>query len=155
VRSSEVDFQFPVLGLSTDNDAWGFPDLKGLTTCGPKTLRDRMQEGMELIDISGSRWRVNSVKSLGRADSIFTRWLMVLLTGVPQFRIEQELEALPGVSLEGVQEKVCAAMEAHPEFWCEDDERDTVLPKRLAEVRATGNIAAIHEVLGLDTFEAY
>lgn len=51
--------------------------------------------------------------------------------------------------------RVCEAMKAHPDFWCEDDELDTVLPTRLAEVSAVANIADIHEVLGLDSFHAY
>jgi len=46
-------------------------------------------------------------------------------------------------------------MRAHPDIWCEDEERDTVLPARLAEVNAVAAIADIHEVLGLDSFHAY
>lgn len=155
MRASEERFQFPLLGLSPDKDVWGFADMQGLSRCGPRTLRENMQRDLELIDVDGRRWRVASVEVVGRAGSIFTRWLRDLLTGVPQYRIEQELEPLERLALAQVQDRVCEAMEAHPEFWCEDDERDTVLPKRLAEVRATGSIAEIHQVLGLDTFESY
>jgi hypothetical protein len=151
---SEATFEYPVLGISADNDVWGFSDLRGLTTCGPRTLKDDMQAGMELIDVNGRRWRVTGVRRLGRAGSLVGWWLKSLLSP-PQSRIEQELEALGPLELKAVQERVCAAMEAHPEFWCEDDERATALPARLKEVRGVGSIADIHVVLGLDTFEAY
>lgn len=155
MKSSEAGFHFPVLGITPDKDIWGFPDLAGLTTCGPKTLKDSMQHRMELVDADGRRWLVKSTRSTGRAGSVFTRWFRTFLTGVPQFRVEQELEVLEPLSLSQVHQRVCEAMEAHPEFWCEDDERETVLPVRLAEVRATPTIEAIHQVLGLDTFESY
>lgn len=155
MRSIDAEVAFPLLGISADKDVWGFADLRELTTCGPRTIRDRMQDGMELIDANGQRWRVVSVRSLGRAGSVWTRWLMTLLTAVPQYRIEQTLEDLGRVELAYAQAKACEALEAHPDFWCDDDERDTVLPRRLAEVRSTTSIAGIHEVLELDTFESY
>jgi hypothetical protein len=151
VKTAEVSFAFPVLGFSADQDLWGFPDFRSLTTCGPQTLRERMQDGMELIDANGRRWGVRSVQRIGRTGSIF----VALLSGKPQSKIEHELNDLGLWTLEEVQSRVCASMEAHPEFWCEDSERSTVFPQRLGEVRATQNIAQIHNVLGLDTFEAY
>jgi len=151
VKTSDVSFGFPVLGLSADNDLWGFPDLRGLTTCGPQTLRDELQAEMELVDTNGHRWVVRSVQRIGRAGSL----LGSLLSGKPQSRIEHDLDQLGDLSLGEVHARVCASMKAHPEFWCEPSEFETVLPRRLAEVQATKCIAEIHEILGLDTFEAY
>ena len=150
MKTSEVTFQFPVLGISSDLDLWGFPDLRSLTTCGPLTLKDDMQRDLELVDTNGQRWIVRSVQRLGRTGSL----LKALLTGKPQSKIEQDLDDQGALTLEQVQARVCASMEAHPEFWC-DDVDHAELPHRLAEVRATRRIAEIHEVLGLDTFEAY
>ena len=155
MNTSDANLSFPVLGLSPDNDVWGFPDLRSLTTCGPRTLSNKMQDRLELVDADGRRWRVISVRSTGRAGPVMTRWITALLTGAPQFRVEHELEALQPLSLQQVQARVCEAIEAHPDFWCEDDERSTVLPERLAEVRGTSAIGDIQEVLGLDTFESY
>ena len=151
MKTTQADFRFPVLGFTTDLDVWGLPDLDALTTCGPRTLANCMQDGMELVDAEGRRWLVRSVQRTGRAGSLLSR----LLPGPAQFRIEHELELLEPISLAGAQARVCAAMRAHPDFWCEDDERDTVLPGRLAEVNAVTTIADIHEVLGLDSFHAY
>lgn len=151
MKTVQAGFRFPVLGFTTDSDVWGLPDLGALTTCGPRTLKEGLQLGMELIDAEGRRWVVRSVRRTGRAGSL----LSVLLFSPSQSRIEHDLEPLASISLEEAQTRVCAAMEAHPDFWCEDDERDTVLPARLAEVRSTATIAGIHEVLGLDSFHAY
>jgi hypothetical protein len=153
MKTNDVGFVFPVLGLTADRDVWGFQDLEGLTKCGPRTLRDNMQDRMELVDAEGRCWRVQSVRSLGRAGPILTRWVMTLLTGVPQFKIEHELEPLSPLTLQEVQRRVCEAMEVHREFWCDDDEAD--FPGRIAEVTGVPTISAIHKVLGLDTFESY
>jgi hypothetical protein len=114
-----------------------------------------MQVGMELIDAEGRRWKVRQIRRTGRAGSLVSWWFSSLLSGVPQSRIEHDLEALRPMTVRQVQDVVCSAMEAHPEFWCEDDERGTVLPARLEAVRAAEAIAHIHQILGLDTFEAY
>jgi hypothetical protein len=151
MKTAQVDFRFPVLGFTTDSDVWGLPSLDALTTCGPRTLKEGLQVGMELIDVEGGRWVVRSVRRTGRAGSL----LSLLSLGPAQSRIEHELEPLEPISVEHVQARVCAAMEAHPDFWCEEDERNTVLPARLAEVKSTATIAGIHEVLGLDSFHAY
>ncbi|WP_332771965.1 hypothetical protein [Phenylobacterium sp.] len=151
MKTAQADFRFPVLGFTTDSDIWGLPDLDALTTCGPRTLAEDLQVGMELVDAEGCRWIVSSVLRTGRAGSLLSR----LMPGPAQFRIEHELELLTPLSFADVQARVCAAMRAHPDFWCEDEERDTVLPARLAEVSAVATIADIHEVLGLDSFHAY
>lgn len=155
MKTTEVEFAYPVLGFTTDKDVWGFPDLERLTKCGPRTLKDKLQDQMELMDARGRRWQVRSVQSLGRAKPALGAWLRSLLTGVPQFRIEHDLDMLAPLTLQQVQARVCESIEAHPLFWCEPGEEDTVLPARMAEVRSTPSISEIHDVLGLDTFEAY
>ena len=109
---------------------------------------------MEFVDAKGKLWQVQSVRSTSRAGPILTRWLTSLLTGVPQFKLEHNLTPLPTLTLQAIQRRVCEAMEAHPEFWT-DDGYQADLPGRIAEVRATPTISAIHGVLGLDTFESY
>ena len=152
MKTAQADFRFPVLGFTGDSDVWGLPDLDALTTCGPRTLKEGLQVGMELVDAEGRRWVVRSVRRTGRAGSLLS---LLLPLGPAQSRIEHELEPLEPVSLADAQARVCAAMNAHPDFWCEDEERDTVLPGRIAEVKATTTIAGIHEILGLDSFHAY
>lgn len=154
MNAEQADLQFPVLGLSADDDVWGFWDMRGLTTCGPQTLRDGLQDGMELIDVSGRRWRVEAIAKLGFAEP-FLRRLIARFLYPTQFKIEHRLVPLDALQLKAVQERVCTAMRAHPLFWCEEDEIDTVLVSRLQEVRSVQSIAAIHDLLGLDTFQSY
>jgi hypothetical protein len=153
--STEIEFEFPLLGISSDADLWGFPDARSLSICGPRTVRENMQVGMELIEPSGRRWVVRSVRRRGRAGNLLSWMVTAVLSGVPQSRIEHEVEAMPSAKLADVKQRVVNAMRMHPDFWCEPDEFDTVLPQRLAEVQAIRAIREVHDILGLDTFEAY
>ena len=81
MKASEAGLVFPVLGISADQDVWGFPDLRSLETCGSRTLRNRMQDGMELISADGRRWRVDDVCKRGRAGSLVSQAFSVLLAG--------------------------------------------------------------------------
>lgn len=154
MKATEINFEFPLLGIGSDNDLWGFSDLRQLTTCGPRTIKEDMQIGLELIDCGGQRWRVKQLRQIGRDGSLPIWWLKSLVS-TPQFRVEQELQPLDPLNLNQTIDRVCAAMRAHPEFWCDDYEGGPELDARIAEVRSAVSISAIHEVLGLDTFEAY
>ena len=110
MRTSEVEFSFPVLGFTPDVDAWVFKDRKMLTTCGPDTLKKQMQVGMELVDADGRRWRVTSVRALGPIRPLWL-WLIHLLALKPQTRIDQELEPLDPLSLDEIKARVCACYE--------------------------------------------
>jgi len=151
MKTAQANLHFPVMAFTTDADIWGLPDLDRLTKCGPRTLKEGKQIGMEIIDSQGSRWNVREVRRVGRTGSL----LMVLLTGVPQSRIEQELEILPTVSLEEIKARVVAAIEAHPDFWVAWGDDDAELPEILAGVRGTTSFAELYGKLGLDTFEPY
>ena len=59
------------------------------------------------------------------------------------------------LSLAEVQERVCAAIQAHPDFWSDEGEQPNALSANLTKVRKTKTIAKIYDVLGLDTFEGY
>src|SRR3990167_7537060 len=99
MKTAQADFRFPVLGFTTDSDVWGLPDLDALTTCGPRTLTEGLQVGVELVDAEGRRWIVSSVLRTGRAGSLLSR----LMPGPAQFRIVHELELLAPLSLADVQ----------------------------------------------------
>lgn len=154
MKTSQAGFSFPVLGFTPDREIWGFQDLDTLTSCGPRTLKDDMQIGMEIVDAEGSRWIVRSVQRIGRAQSLL-RTLIASLISTPQSRIEHELDQLEPTTLGEVQTRTCASLRAFPQDWGADDENDPELARRMAEVRATTTIAAIHDVLGLDSFMAY
>lgn len=154
MNASEAQLQFPVLGLSADNDVWGFWDMDGLTVCGPKTLKEGLQDGMELIDADGKRWRVEGIRMIKPLEAWWKR-LFTWILYPPGYRIEQMLTPMEPLGLEAVQERVCSAMQTFPLYWCEEEDIGTVLVERLAEVRATTSIAAIHDVLGLDTFRQW
>lgn len=155
MKTQEADFRFPVLGFTPDREIWGFPDMNTLTSCGPRTLKNNMQADLELIDADGRHWIVRSVRRVGRARPLLWWFASALLTGAPQSRIEHELEQLEAVSLSEVRARACASLRASPQDWGAEDADDAFLEQRIAEVSNTQTIAAIHEVLGLDSFMAY
>lgn len=150
MKTAEVDFHFPVLGFTPDKEIWGFADLNTLTSVGPKTLKDDMQSGMELVDVDGRRWVVRSIRKLGRGEPLL-QWLLSALLSTRQYRIEQELEPLEPLSLAEVKARVLDSMETFA--WDYGGEEE--LASRLAEVRSAKSIASIHDLIGLDSFMAY
>jgi hypothetical protein len=153
MNAAEAGFRFPVLGFTKDLEIWGFQDLDRLTRCGPRTLRENTQAGMELIDSDERRWAVRSVRRTGRAGSL---WSLLLPFGPPQSRIEHDLVAIDMVSLAEVRRRACAAMEAHAENYFDgDQERETEYEPLLASVKEARSIAEIYELLQPDTFEPH
>ncbi|MDP2009211.1 MAG: hypothetical protein Q8K11_03440 [Phenylobacterium sp.] len=155
MKTAQAGFRFPVVGFTPDLEMWAFQDLDTLTSCGPETLRDNLQIGMELVDADGRRWIVRSVTRTGRAESVLKSLLSMLMFAKPQSRIEHELDALEPLSLEEVKARACAMLEAFPEDYGQYDESDNVLAPLLAEVRRAKDIASLPELLGLDSFKAY
>ena len=151
MNSAQAGMQFPVIGFTPDRDNWGFKNLEDLTTCGPLTLRNNMQDGMELFDCGCRRWRVRSIRRTGRTGS----WLMMLLTAKPQSRIEHELEPLPALSLSEVKQRTRESLEAHAinykGFPGDEEEFATMLDG----VQRASSISEILETIGADTFESY
>jgi hypothetical protein len=154
MKTAEAGFRFPVLGFTPDQEMWGFQDLDTLTSCGPRTLKHNLQVGMELIDADGRRWRVRSVKRIGRAEPVGL-WLLSMLLSTPQSRIEHDLERLEPVALAEVQERACVSVNMFSEGYCADDEREEILEPLLVRIRSSHDIAGVHEGLGLDSFQDY
>jgi len=151
MKSSEAGLSFPVLGFTPDRENWGFPDLDRLTKCGPRTLKENMQDGMELIDANGRRWRVLSIRRVGRTGS----WLMVLLTAKPQSRIEQELEELPGLSLAEAKQRMRDSLETFKSNYTGFDGDEAEFASMLEKVNQARSIAELYELIQPDTFESY
>ena len=154
MKTSDVDFEFPVLGFTENKDIWGFPDLNTLTSCGPITLKENLQDGMELIDARGKRWRVESIRRTGRGRPLL-RWLFDAVLSTRQSRIEHELTELDPVTLAEAKQRTCEAINAFAENYCAEDERDTVLEPLLAQVRAAADIGSLYELLQPDSFMSY
>ena len=152
MKTSEAGFSFPVLGFTRDRENWGFPNLDRLTKCGPRTLKENMQDGMELIDAGGRRWRVQSVRRTGRAGS-----LLNLLPGFgpPQSRIEQELEVLPPLSLAEVRQRTRESLETFRSDYTGFEGDEAEFGSLLDRIGQAGSVTEIYELLQPDTFESY
>lgn len=151
MKTNEADFKFPVLGFTPDREIWGFPDLDRLTRCGPRTLKDDTQKGMELIDAQGRRWRVLSIQRTGRAGSVLS---LLWIFGPRQSRIEHELEPMPAVALPEVQQRAREAMESsQDDYYGEDGQAE--YRSTLRKIGKTRSIAKIYDLLQPDTFEPY
>jgi hypothetical protein len=101
MKTGEANFRFPVLGFTSDLNIWGFQDLDRLTRCGPRTLNEHTQIGMEFIDADCRRWKVRSVRRTGRAGSLLS---LLLPFGPPQSRVEHDLEPMQALSIEEVRQ---------------------------------------------------
>ncbi len=154
MKTEQADFEFPVLGFTPDGEIWGFADLPTLTSCGPRTLKDDLQLGMELIDGRGRRCKVRFVRRVGRGKPLLP-WLVSFLVSTPQSRIEHDLEEIAPVTLAQIKDRACASVEAFSQDYCADDQREAVLEPLLAQVRSATSVGQIHDALGLDSFMDY
>jgi hypothetical protein len=152
MKAADADLGFPVLGFTTDLEIWGFPDLDRLTKCGPRTLKENTQLGMELVDVRGQRWVVRSIRRTGRAGSLLS---LLLIFGQPQSRIEQDIEPLPPLSIDEVRRRAYAAMEAHAINYLEGEDPEIEFKPLLAKVGKARSVAEIYDLLQPDTFEPY
>lgn len=148
MKSTETEFKYPVFGFTPDAGIWSFRDKSELATCGPDTLRDSMQDGMELIDSAGGRWRVLSIRRVGGVG--LSLGLSCFFAGVS--RIEQDLERQPAMSLEEVKARVQACIEASPDDWTWPD---LPLGTLLDQVSNIQEIAQLETLLGPDHFRSY
>jgi len=152
MKTSEMEFEFPVLGFPVDQDFLGFRDRRALTTCGRFTIEKNLAVGTEFIDARLRRWVVRTARKVGNARPWFVRpftyWLVP-----PLFRIEHELEALEPLSLDEVKDRIRVSMQAYPPEWSPDDELDTVIATDFADLAAAGSVAEIYERFQPDTFE--
>jgi hypothetical protein len=154
MKTADAGLVFPVVGFAPDMEIWGFPDLNALTSCGPRTLKEDLARGMELVDATGRRWRVIHVRRIGHAGPLW-RWLIDAILSTPQNRIEHDLESLDPLTLSDVQERCCEVVTVRASDWWDEPEQDVEIPRLLASVRATKTISELPELLGLDTFESY
>lgn len=152
MKTTDVDFRFPVLGFTKDLEIWGFQDRHRLTKCGPRTLKEGTQLGMELVDADGYRWMVLAVSRTGRAGSFLS---IPFIFGLPQSRIELELEQVEAISIEGARQRACAALEVHAENYYDGGEPDAEFESLLESVKCAPSIADIYELLQPDTFESH
>lgn len=152
MKTADAGLRFPVLGFTVDREIWGFQDLDRLTKCGPRTLKENTQLGMELVDADRRRWTVRSVRRTGRAGSLLS---LLPIFGPPQSRIEQDLEPMAPLSIDEVRCRACAAMEAHAINYLEGDDPDVEFKPLLAKVGKARTVAEIHDLLQPDTFEPH
>ena len=152
MKTAEADFRFPVLGFTTDREIWGFPDLDRLTKCGPRTLKENTQLGMELVDAAGRGWVVRSVRRTGRAGSLLSS---LLIFAPRQSRIEHDLDPIGTLSIDEIRRRACAAMEAHAINYLEGDDPDVEFRPLLAKVGKAQSVAEIYDLLQPDTFEPH
>jgi len=155
MKSTEANIRFPAIGFTPDGEMWGFADLNALTECGPLTLKEDMQTGMELIDSDGRRWVVRSIRRIGRNKPLLLWLVSVVLAGGGGSRIEQELDEMAPVTLAEIKDRTCAYIEANADGYDDDPQEGEDLKSTLAKVRRAKSVAKIRDILGLDWFIAY
>ena len=152
MKTSDVEFQFPVLGFTADQEFLGFRDRKVLTACGPLTAKGNLEVGTEFVDADLRRWVVRSMLTIRNARPWFLRPLAHVL-GVRLYRVEHELEVLEPISLDEVKQRIHRWMVANPPEWSPHDDLDTVIATNFADLGEASSIAEIYERFQPDTFE--
>lgn len=146
---SEPRFRFPLLAFTTDLAIWSLGTADELATCGPMTLRDHLQVGMDVVDPDGNCWRVRSVRRVGPAP-----FSLRTLFHRPS-KIDHEWEERPRLSLSELKDRVCISIAAHADCFLHFPDDADELAKLHAEIRAADSIVAIGEMLGLDGFQGH
>nr|WP_157034134.1 hypothetical protein [Sphingomonas sp. Y57] len=93
VKSSDIEFELPLLTITADGERWNCRRLSDLTRVAPSQLKAGKFLGMEIIEDSGRRWVVRSIRKIDRPE----RWhiLNMLLFSPRDWRVEYMLEELP------------------------------------------------------------
>ena len=110
-----------------------------------------MQDGMELVDAEGRRWRVLSIRRTGRAGSLLG---FLRIFGQPQSRIEHDLEPLTPFSLAEVQQRTRSSVETCSVDYM-DGGGDSHYQSLLSAIPRTRSVSEIYDLLQPDTFESY
>lgn len=93
VTSSDIAFELPLLTITAEGERWTCRRLSDLTRVAPIQLKIGKLLGMEIIEDSGRRWVVRSIRKIDRPE----RWhiLNMLLFSPRDWRVEYMLEELP------------------------------------------------------------
>jgi hypothetical protein len=110
-----------------------------------------MQDGMELVDAEGRRWRVLSIRRTGRAGPLLG---LLWIFGPPQSRIEHDLEPLTPLSLAEVQQRTRNSVETYSADYMDGDD-DSHHRSLLDAIPRTRSVSEIYDLLQPDTFESY
>jgi hypothetical protein len=142
--------EFPLVAFEPKGGVSSCPNLKEFTLADLRAVDDCLQIGIEVVDSGGAAWRIRGVDIVGRKGFFFA-----------QFTIIHDLEPLPPVSLQAVQERVCTSLDADPRSYFGDEliyldpeDRSTLAePEEYAKlmitrIRAARSIAGVCQLLG-------
>ena len=107
MKSAEVDFKFPVLGILENHYMEHFYNRDLLTRYAKAPWKGGWLTGMELIDAGGRKWVARSSRKIGTLGPPIIKFLFGW-----EVRLEHDVEPLPSVTLDEVRERVCKALEA-------------------------------------------
>lgn len=155
MKASEAKFRYPVLGFTPSKDygefGWQFRDLDSLTVDSAQGAQSRAPIPPELIDANGQRWTVKSWRKVGRYGALFP-WLLGGASGWNRYRGDYDLEPLPAVTLEQVQDRVCAVLTVFGEADDYTPEHEAETAALLAKIRKATSISRIAKLADWDGF---
>lgn len=116
------DLTFPIVGLGDrrpGREAWEwFWDPEDFLICESWRLANRL--GMLIADSDGRCWEVSSYRDMGITGGFWERvWRLLLRQGL--HRLDQNLKALPSMTLDDVKSRFCAAIQNNPDYWRDDE----------------------------------
>ena len=116
------ELTFPIVGLGDrrpGQEAWEwFWDPEDFLTCESWRLANRL--GMLIADSDGRCWEVSSYRDMGITGGFWDRvWRFLIRQGL--HRLDQDLKALPSMTLDDVKSRFCAAIQNNPDYWRDDE----------------------------------
>jgi hypothetical protein len=162
---------FPVLAFRPDYGRYPvtgrelltwFVDEEDLSSCGDWELRRGGRLGMVIVDQRLTCWIVEQVIDLGVTKPFWERFWRFLNRQILH-RVDQILVQLEPFKLDQVKERVCAALEANPDDWRDDEaiagevgpprDESEMMDERQAGVRAAGSLTQLINFLYGEEFE--
>lgn len=155
VGVTEAQFVFPVFGFEPEQIlGWQCDGPEGPAVIRENTFRVEKLRNLELVDASGRRWSLKSLRRLGRAGRLIS-WLLLTPLGSSRCRIEWDLEPMPPLSLTDVQDLAC---ETTARFGEDDDWNDELKAETadlIARIRKARSIAELAPILNWPSFASY
>lgn len=155
MKASQTSFRFPLLGFAPDSNLGEighvFPDLDSLTVCRAYTLKLGMPDGLELIDATGARWKLQTVEKVRRHGPLAS-WLIAAPLNWQRYRVDYELEPLPAMTLAEVKDRVCAEVQVFGDLDDYTDEYQAETAARISRIRRAKTIAQVAKLTEWEGF---
>ena len=145
----QPEFHYPLFCFTTDGDLWSLYTPDQLGWCGPETWQKKRQLGMDVVDAKGHCWRVLEI---ALAQTAPYDWRALIPFRGRRLRIVHKFERQPDLSLEEVRERLFAAFDAYPTYYCALADSLEEVEELKRDIREIKTLAPMHDMIGASHF---